>query len=107
MSEVAGAVVIVNTSPLCENPDVFAKGLVRPKFKMEKVVADTVGIFDQIPLRETPEEPNDRPEALAVMNYDGSHPATLYYFPEASRIRYKMFIQRSVRLYVERFSQLR
>src|SRR5438309_4151188 len=51
---IAGAVVIVNTSPVYENPDAFAKGLVRPKFKLEKVVADTVRIFDQIPLREAP-----------------------------------------------------
>src|SRR5580692_5093518 len=68
---IAAAIIIVNTSPLYENPDAFAKGLLRPKFKMEKVVADTIKIFDQIPLRELPEEPNDQPEALAVVNYDG------------------------------------
>ena len=107
---IAGAVVIVNTSPLYANPDAFAKGLVRPKFKMEKVVADTVKIFNQIPLREAPDEPNDQPEALAVivMNYVGSQPATLVdYLPEESQIRYDTFIGRIARLYVERFSQLR
>jgi len=107
---IAGAVIVVNTSPLYENPDVFAKGLVRPKFKMEKVVADTIGIFSQIPLRELPEEPNDQPEALAVivMNYDGLNPATLVdYFPEDSQVRYETFIGRITRLFVERFKPQR
>lgn len=69
----------MNTSPLYENPDGFAKGLVRPKFKMDKVVADTVRIFSQVPLRESPDEPNDQPEALAVivMKYDGANRAPL------------------------------
>lgn len=105
---IAGAIIVVNTSPLYENPDAFAKGIVRPKFKMEKVVADTIKIFDQIPLRERPEEPNDQPEALAVivMNYDGARPAALVdYLPEASQIRYDKFIKRISRLYVERFSR--
>jgi hypothetical protein len=104
---IAGAIVIVNTSHAYSNPDAFAKGLVRPKFKMEKVVADTVRIFDKIPLRESPEEPNDQPEALAVIvvNYDGVLPATLVaHHAEESQIRYEVFIQRIVRLYRERFS---
>jgi hypothetical protein len=104
---IAGAIIIVNTSPLYENPDAFARGIQRPKFKMDKVVADTVKIFNQIPLRESPEEPNDQPEALAVivMNYDGTRPATLVdYFTEESQIRYDRFIKRIGRLYVERFS---
>jgi hypothetical protein len=104
---IAAAIIIVNTSPLYENPDAFAKGLLRPKFKMEKVVADTIKIFDQIPLRELPEEPNDQPEALAVVvvNYDGVQPATLVdYLPEASQINYNAFIERVARLYVGRFT---
>src|SRR5205814_10676922 len=56
---VAGAIVVVNVSPLYENPDAFARGLERPKFKMEKVVRDTIRIFDRIPLRETDDEPSD------------------------------------------------
>ena len=104
---IAGAIVIVNSSPLYENPDSFARGIVRPKFKMEKVVADTIGIFGQIPLRELPEEPNDQPEALGV-NYDGAAPAALVdYLPVENQIRYEMFIRRISRLYVERFSQQR
>jgi hypothetical protein len=104
---VAGAIVIVNTSPLYENPDGFAKGLVRPKFNMDKVVADTARIFSQIPLRESPAEPNDQPEALAVivMNYDGASSARLEdCLPEESQIRYDAFIERIVHLYGERFS---
>ena len=105
---IAGGLVIVNTSPVYENPDGFARGLVRPKFNMGKVVADTVKISDQIPLRELPEEPNDQPEALAVivMNYDGVQRATLIdYLPRESQIHYDTFIARIARLYVERFSQ--
>ncbi|MEK7409298.1 MAG: hypothetical protein AAB225_29900 [Acidobacteriota bacterium] len=104
---IAGAIIIVNASPLYENPDGFAKGLVRPKFKMDKVVADTVRIFSQITLRESPDEPNDQPEALAVIvvNYDGANPARLEdYLPAESQIRYDAFIERIVRLYGERFS---
>ena len=104
---IAGAIIIVNTSPLYENPDGFAKGLVRPRFKMDKVVAGTIRIFGQIPLRESPEEPNDQPEALAVivMNYDGANPARLEdYLPEESHIQYGVFVERIVRLYGERFS---
>jgi hypothetical protein len=104
---IVGAIIVVNTSPLYENPDGFAKGLVRPKFKMDKVVADTIRIFAQIPLRELPDEPNDQPEALAVIgvNYDGANPARLEdYLPEESQIRYDAFIERIGRLYGERFS---
>jgi hypothetical protein len=104
---IAGAIMLVNTSPLYENPDAFATGKLRPKFQMEKVVADTVKIFSQIQSRELPEEPNDQPEALAVivMNYDGVGPATLVdYFPEESQTRYETFIGRITRLYLKRFS---
>jgi hypothetical protein len=107
---ITGAVVVVNTSPVYENPDAFASGLLRPRFNMEKVLAGTVGIFERIPLRETSEEPNDQPEALAaiVINYDGSRPATLVdYLPKESDIRYEAFVRRIARLYVERFSQPR
>src|SRR6266851_2627545 len=37
---VVGATVVINASALYANPDAFAKGLVRPKFNMEKVVKD-------------------------------------------------------------------
>ena len=71
---IAGAIVVVNVSPKYENPDAFAKGLERPNFNMEKVVRDTIGIFSRIPIRNLPSDPNDQPEALAVIvvDYDGT-----------------------------------
>jgi hypothetical protein len=64
---IAGAIVVVNVSPKYENPDEFAKGLVRPNFDMEKIVKDTINIFARIPLRNDPEDPSDQPEALSVI----------------------------------------
>jgi len=76
---IAGGIVVINISPKYENPDAFAKGLERPDFNVEKVVKDTVGIFARIPLRNEPGDPDDQPEALAVMllDYDGVSPAKL------------------------------
>lgn len=56
---VAGAIVVVNVSPRYENPDEFAKGLVRPKFDMGTIVSDTINIFRRIPLRNDPSDPSD------------------------------------------------
>ncbi len=106
---IAAATVVVNCSPTYENPDAFAKGLVRPKFKMAKVVADTIGIFADIPLRTSPDEPNDQPEAIAVMvvDYDGAHKAKLVTTDLApqpgSSIHYASFLDRVCELYQERF----
>jgi hypothetical protein len=106
---IAAAVVIVNCSPAYENPDAFAKGLVRPRFDMDKVVRDTVKIFADIPLRSTPDEPNDQPEAIAlsVVDYDGQHPAKLVTGDLApqpgSPIHYDNFIERICKLYTLRF----
>lgn len=107
---VAGAIVVVNVSPAYENPDAFAKGLLRPKFKMEKVVADTIEIFDKIPLRDTIDDPNELPEAVAVIvvDYDGVNPAQLVSGPLApeaqSHICYDSFIRRICDIYGKRFS---
>ena len=107
---IAGAIVVVNASPKYENPDAFAKGLERPKFKMEKVVADTVRIFAGIPLRNDVDEPNDQPEALAivVVDYDGVNPATLVKGPLAPHqgdgVYYEAFVKRMCALYERRFS---
>jgi hypothetical protein len=107
---VAGAIVIVNVSPRYENPDAFAKGLARPKFKMEKVVKDTVSIFENIPLRETPSDPGELPEALAVIvvDYDGVNPAKLVtgeLAPERREtVYYENFIQRICNPYGKRFT---
>ncbi len=107
---IAGTVVVVNCSPAYENPDAFAKGLVRPKFDMQKVVSDTVKIFADVPLRTTPEEPNDQPEAIAVfvVDYDGQHPAKLVTAPPSpqpgSPIHYDSFVHRICELYSQRFT---
>jgi hypothetical protein len=107
---IAAGIVVVNTSPEYENPDAFAKGLKRPRFKMEKVVADTVRIFTRIPLRNEPSDPNDQPEALAVLvvNYDGVHSARLTTDPPSpepsSPAHYDSFIRRICLLFERRFS---
>jgi hypothetical protein len=106
---IAGAIVVINCSPTYSNPDAFAKGLTRPLFKMEKVVQDTVNIFARIPLRASPEEPNDQPEALAVIvvDYDGQNPAKLVsggLAPQAgSAVHYDSFLKRMCELYTQRF----
>jgi hypothetical protein len=108
---IVGATVVINTSEAYENPDAFAKGLVRPKFKMEKVVRDTVKIFDGIPLRESPDDPNDTPEALAVIvvDYDGVNRARLVTSNSApgptSESHYDNFIKRLVAKFEDRFGQ--
>jgi len=106
---IAGAIVVINISPKYENPDAFAKGLERPDFNMEKVVKDTVGIFARIPLRNEPGDPNDQPEALAVMllDYDGVSPAKLVPGPAGKGldgIQYESFVSRICALYERRFS---
>lgn len=106
---IAAATVVVNCSPMYENPDAFARGLVRPRFDMERVVRDTVKIFADIPLRTSPDEPNDQPEALAVfvVDYDGKNRATLVtgeLSPQpGSPIHYASFVKRICELYQARF----
>jgi hypothetical protein len=108
---IAGAILVVNVSPDYENPDAFAKGIVRPRLRMEKVVADTISIFDKIPLRESPEDPNELPEALSiiVVDYDGVNPGKLVSAPLApqtgSHLNYEDFIQRLCSLYATRFAE--
>ncbi len=107
---VAGAIVVVNASPSYENPDAFAKGILRPKFKMEKVVQDTISIFDKIPVRDTIDDPNELPEAIAVIvvDYDGINSAKLVSGPLSPRIEshiyYENFIRRICEIYAKRFS---
>jgi hypothetical protein len=107
---IAGSTVIINCSLAYENPDLFAKGLVRPRFDMRKIVADTTKIFLDIPLRSVPEEPSDQPEALAVIvvDYDGQHPAKLVtgdMTPQPdSPIHYDRFLARICNLYRQRFT---
>lgn len=108
---IAAAVVIVNCCPTYENPDAFAKGLVRPRFNMQKVVSDTIKIFADIPLRSSPTDPNDQPEALAVVvvEYDGRKPAKLVTDelapPRGSTIHYDSFIKAICDAYKARFGR--
>ena len=109
---VAGAIVVVNVSPAYENPDAFARGLNRPKFKMEKVVSDTIAIFDKIPLRGTADDPNELPEGVAiiVVDYDGVSPGKLVTETPpapgpASHINYAGFIRRICSIYADRFGE--
>lgn len=106
---VAGATVVINASEFYENPDAFARGLVRPRFKMEKVVLDTIGVFAKIPLRDTPSDPTELPEAVAVIvvNYDGVNDATLVDdIPDRKNpSHYHNFISRLAAIYEDRFCQ--
>jgi len=108
---IVGATVVINTSLLYENPDAFARGLVRPQVDMDKVVKNTVKIFEGIPLRESPDDPNDTPEALAVIvvDYNGVDPAKLVTNDLSpgldSPAHYDNFIKRLAEKYRERFCQ--
>lgn len=107
---VVAAIVVINTSPRYENPDAFARGLKRPKFDMGRVIPTTVDIFASIPQRDFSGQSWDRPEALAVIlvSYDGVGPASLVdALPERSNVSYENFLERTVRLYRERFTAQR
>ncbi len=102
---VAGAIVVVNTSPAYENPDAFAKGLVRRRLDMDHIVRTTIDIFAKIPLRDTPDDPGELPEALAVIvvDYDGLNPGRLITDERAPQpgnpIHYDDFLTRLCVLY--------
>ncbi|MDQ6651112.1 MAG: hypothetical protein M3Y84_00030 [Acidobacteriota bacterium] len=104
---IAGATVVINTSEAYENPDSFARGLLRPRVQMDRVVAGTIRIFESIPLRDSPDDPPELPEALAVimLNYDGVNPATLIEgVPDIlNPSHYDNFIKRLVAKYEDRF----
>ena len=77
---------------------------------MEKVVGDTIAIFDKIPLRNGVDDSNELPEAVAVVvvDYDGVNPAKLVSGPLApqieSDISYDSFIRRICEIYGKRFN---
>lgn len=79
---------------------------------MEKVVQDTISVFQKIPLRETDEDPNERPEAMAVVvvDYDGINPAKLVSDSRApnldDHINYDCFVRRLCDLYTTRFGEI-
>jgi len=102
---IAAAIVVVNTSSIYENPDPFAKGLKRARFDMQKVVLDTIRLFENLPLRDNPDEASDQPEALAVIvvDYDGTNPSKLVTEPPAPQrseaVHYESFLRRIAMLY--------
>lgn len=104
---VVGATIVINTSEAYENPDSFARGLKRPKVNMDKVVAKTIAIFESIPLRDSPDDPTELPEALAVIivKYDGVNAGTLVEgMPDASSPSYyDNVIARLAAKYEDRF----
>lgn len=106
---VAGATVVINVSEQYVNPDAFAKGLQRKKVNMEKVVGDTIAVFNAIPLRDTSDEPTELPEALAVIlvDYDGVNLGKLITDgpsqDPANSIYYDNFIRRLAAQYEDRF----
>jgi hypothetical protein len=108
---IAAGVLVINVSATYQNPDPFAKGLLRPKFDMERVVADTIRLFASLPLRARPDEPSDQLEALAVIvvDYDGQKPCKLVTKPPAPQpkepIYHANFIKRIDDLYSIRFTQ--
>jgi hypothetical protein len=108
---VAGAILVVNVSAEYLNPDSFAKELRRPKRDMNRVVKDTIEIFAKIPLRYTPDDPTELPEALGVIvvDYDGINPGRLVTDERAPQpqdaIHYGNFLNRLCALYQQRTRQ--
>lgn len=105
---IAGATMIINISSEYENPDGIATKTPRRHLSND-YIAQTMDLFKFI-LRESPDEPNDQPEGIAIIlvDYDGIHAAKLVTEPPAlqpgSPYHYSNFCSRMVRLYEERFS---
>lgn len=105
---VAGAIVVINVSKEYLNPDSFAKDVKRPKREMNEVVKETIEIFAKIPLRDTPDDPTELPEALGiiVVDYNGIAPGRLVTDERAPQqqdaIYYENFLNRLSALYEQR-----
>lgn len=100
---------MVNTSIAYTNPDQLTSRE-RPAIRdFPKVVTDTVALFQSMPLRNTPDDPNDIPEAITiiVIAYDGQSPAQLVTAAPAPQpgqpAEYGWFIRRLDDLYRARF----
>jgi hypothetical protein len=112
LSAIAAASVIINVATDYLNPDEFAQGVVRAQLRpdrWQRLIAGTISLFADIPLRERSDEPNDQPEALTVIliEYDGRSPARLMTNPPAPQpgdpAHITAFYDRIVRLYAQRF----
>ncbi len=77
---------------------------------MDKVVSDTVNLFERIPLRKGPDESNELPEGLTIVliEYNGADPARLVNAPpnlgHSADWRYENFLRRMCERYSERFT---
>lgn len=112
LAAISGATMIINTSMEYVNPDEFAKGVQRPRFaphRWQQLIEGTIKLYADIPLRERADDPNDQPEALAIIliEYDGVNPARLITdspAPQPGEQAYILtFYERITRLYTERF----
>lgn len=105
---IAAGLIGVNISAEYANPDPFAEGMERATFPMDKIVRDTLAIYQKIPQRDALEDPYDRPEAFGVfvIQYDGATEARLVTEPPApqpgSPLHYATFIERIVAHYGQR-----
>ncbi|HEY2804407.1 MAG TPA: hypothetical protein VGI92_00965 [Gemmatimonadales bacterium] len=105
---VAGGILGINLSAEYANPDPFASGMERHRFNMQKVVADSVGIYGKLPQRNSPEEPFDRPEALGIVlfSYNGKGKAVLVTESPAPQpgepLHYATFVRRMSEQYAVR-----
>lgn len=104
---IAGAVIVINTSPIYRNPDSFAQDLVRPQFKMDKVVSDTIHLFESMPHRTEIDQSRELPEAmgLILIHYDGINASQLNLETpeEGSNVYYQTFLERICYIYAKRF----
>ncbi len=105
---VAGAVMIINVSAEYKNPNGIPTKTPRRHLSAD-YITQTMGLF-KFALRDSPDDSNDQPEAVAIVlvDYDGVHDARLVTEPPAlpddDPYHYNSFCRRMVRLYEERLS---
>jgi hypothetical protein len=105
---VAGATMVINISSQYENPDKIPTKTRRRHLSVE-YIQQTMGLYELL-LRESPDEPNDQLEAIAIIlvDYDGLHEPRLVTEAPALSLdnpyHYHNFCKRMVRFYEERFS---
>lgn len=109
---IAAVTMVINTSPAYINPDSFARELERTHLTSDswaRLIRETVRLFASIPLRHSSSEPNDQPEALAIIlvEYNGEGQARLITDSPAPQpgdpYHVAEFYSRIIKLYEERF----
>ncbi len=105
---VAGFTIVINAAPEYKNPDEFSEVAKHKAILKPKELEGTVDLFRRVPLRRTPADPGDLPEALAiiVVEYDGRNRARLTTNPPAPQPgdtnHYETFLQMMSERYAER-----